>query len=65
MIDYIMRTHEKVDAIKLTGQHAGVDLQVMETVGPHHYPDLYVTHDTDTNVSICINRRHSRRYLPP
>jgi len=31
MIDYIMRTHEKVDAIKLTGQHAGVDLQVMET----------------------------------
>jgi hypothetical protein len=39
MIDYIMRTHEKVDAIKLTGQHAGVDLQVMETVRPHHYSD--------------------------
>jgi len=54
MIDYIMRTHEKVDAIKLTGQHAGVDLQVMETVGSRS-PSDYVTHDIDTNVSTYIN----------
>jgi len=30
MITYIARAPEKVDAIKLTGQHAGVELQVME-----------------------------------
>lgn len=56
MISYIARTHEKVNAIKLTGQHAGVDLQVMETVsivsassGPYAL-DV----GTDTNIDTGI-----------
>lgn len=39
MIGYIARTHEKVGAVILTAQHAGVELKVVETVSAHFSGD--------------------------
>lgn len=39
MIGYIARTHEKVGAVILTAQHAGVELKVVETVSAHFSAD--------------------------